>query len=379
MTELESKVNLGLHLGAGASDGYILEAQTVLDGTLEQSVQTTLDNLADTISSLETNVESDINTSIQKLAESSIASVEYDSDNKQIIFKNSDGDTLTTLDATDFIKDGMVSEVSYDSDTAILTITFNTDAGKDDIEVDMSSLIDIYTAGDGITIEDNEISVDYPLSETEYNWIAEQLFDELFTVSISSSSDNSNGHWFEGESYTVTFTLTCKYDGTLVDPTSISSSSTWTQTSTGTYTTTKTVTSSSSSVSTGTTTCYYSIGSKSTSGSWTSYKHSYIYLSTDEEFDTSLTIEQIEADENTITMNSSNNSISGDYTITITETGQYVYFIIASTCSLSSVTQLGLNYLQDGYTSFTDDSYGTYKVYRSSVSMSEGSQDITVS
>ena len=53
----------------------------------------------------------------------------------------------------------MVDNVEFDPETKILTITFNTDSGKEAITVDLSSLVDIYTAGNGIAIAENVISV----------------------------------------------------------------------------------------------------------------------------------------------------------------------------------------------------------------------------
>lgn len=44
---LTNEVTLGLHLGAGASDGYLVSAENVLDETKEQTVQATLDDMYD--------------------------------------------------------------------------------------------------------------------------------------------------------------------------------------------------------------------------------------------------------------------------------------------------------------------------------------------
>ena len=67
--------------------------------------------------------------------------IAYDSSNKVISLKDASGNILgTTIDATDFIKDGMVSDVSvYDSN---LVISFNTDAGKEDISIPLSHIFD---------------------------------------------------------------------------------------------------------------------------------------------------------------------------------------------------------------------------------------------
>ena len=52
------------------------------------------------------------------------------------------------IDTSDFIKDGMLQDAKYNSDNHILTLTFNTDSGKEAIPVDLSGLVDVYTADD---------------------------------------------------------------------------------------------------------------------------------------------------------------------------------------------------------------------------------------
>lgn len=72
--------------------------------------------------------------------------VEYDSQTKRINFKH--GNTIKKyIDATDFIKDGMVDDVEIatpesgdNSGVLCLVVTFNTDAGKEDIEIPISSI-----------------------------------------------------------------------------------------------------------------------------------------------------------------------------------------------------------------------------------------------
>lgn len=82
----------------------------------------------------------------------------YESDAKKINLTGIDGEVIATVDATAFIKDGMVQSVSFDSGTKKLTITFNTDSGAEPIEVDLTSLVDTYTAGNGISISGNVVS-----------------------------------------------------------------------------------------------------------------------------------------------------------------------------------------------------------------------------
>ena len=61
----------------------------------------------------------------------------YDSDNKAIIFKNG-VNVIATIDATGFIKDGMVSNVEILESN--LVITFNTDAGKEPISIALTDI-----------------------------------------------------------------------------------------------------------------------------------------------------------------------------------------------------------------------------------------------
>lgn len=87
-------------------------------------------------------------------------SLNYASNTKKIQLLGIDSQVVAEIDATAFIKDGMVNTISFDPETKILTITFNTDSGKDDIEVNMSELVDTYTEGNGITISGNVVSLE---------------------------------------------------------------------------------------------------------------------------------------------------------------------------------------------------------------------------
>lgn len=73
------------------------------------------------------------------------------------------GAEIATIPATDFIKDGMLQNVELKTASAeepvgeaqsgtFLVFTFNTDAGSNVINLDVTSLIDVYTAGDGISV-----------------------------------------------------------------------------------------------------------------------------------------------------------------------------------------------------------------------------------
>lgn len=76
---------------------------------------------------------------VEEYVQSSLVeSVEYDSANKRILFKNANNVAIEEIDATPFVKDGMVDNVSIAND--MLNIVFNTDAGKQAIDIPLSSI-----------------------------------------------------------------------------------------------------------------------------------------------------------------------------------------------------------------------------------------------
>ena len=102
--------------------------------------------------------------------------VSYNKYNKTICFYNQDSviddDLIATLDATDFVKDGMLntaelveatveSPVNGKTSGYFLKLTFNTDSGiTEPMYIDVSALIDIYTAdGQGLILQDKQFSL----------------------------------------------------------------------------------------------------------------------------------------------------------------------------------------------------------------------------
>lgn len=71
---------------------------------------------------------------------------------KAIKLVGKDGVVISEIDASAFIKDGMIQSVAFDTKTKHVTITFNTDAGREAIDVDLSTLVDTYKAGTGLSL-----------------------------------------------------------------------------------------------------------------------------------------------------------------------------------------------------------------------------------
>ena len=84
--------------------------------------------------------KSDGSITNKALASEAVYSGTYDSNSKKILLKNKANTTLAEIDATAFIKDGMVSQVEVSNGN--LVITFNTDAGKNPISVPISDIFD---------------------------------------------------------------------------------------------------------------------------------------------------------------------------------------------------------------------------------------------
>lgn len=120
-----------------------------------------------------TELETEFN---KKLEEDDIANffddAEYDSSAKTINFYH--GDTLKAqIDATDFVKDGMVDNVEVKTivDTAdtsvtvnVLAITFNADADKEEIDIPIADIFDAdnyYTKNETDALLDEKIDVDF--------------------------------------------------------------------------------------------------------------------------------------------------------------------------------------------------------------------------
>lgn len=80
-------------------------------------------------------------------------------ENKTItLYDETDKTVIATLDASDFIKDGMLNDVAYDASTNTLTFTWNTDAGITTDTVVLSDILDPYVAGAKIVIDGTTIS-----------------------------------------------------------------------------------------------------------------------------------------------------------------------------------------------------------------------------
>lgn len=95
---------------------------------------------------------------------SATVSLTYDSDTKKIQLLGKDDADLGSVDATPFIKDGMISEVDLVTNPEgqeagkYIMFKWNTDSGvSEPMYVAVTDLVDVYSKGDGIEIDSNNV------------------------------------------------------------------------------------------------------------------------------------------------------------------------------------------------------------------------------
>ena len=133
-----------------------------------------------------TNAETD-------LKRNTFANAEYVSSEKVIYLSNGFGEVIDSIDCTDFVIDGMVENVTLNGN--ILTITFNTDAGKQSIDIDLTEFINpqnYYTKAetDNIVNSAYTSAVTYVDSEIVSARTDSKAYTDSALVSAKTYTDN---------------------------------------------------------------------------------------------------------------------------------------------------------------------------------------------
>ena len=117
---------------------------------------------------------------------------------KAIKLVGKEGVVISEIDASAFIKDGMIKSVLFDTKTKHVTITFNTDAGHEAIDVDLSTLVDTYKAGTGLSLaNDGTFSVNTTTIATV------EKATELANAAEQAAKTHANGLKENIDAYTI--------------------------------------------------------------------------------------------------------------------------------------------------------------------------------
>ena len=152
-------VNASLALKANSADVYNkTEIDTKVTNinssiTAEQSRATTAEN----------KIKTDLTTEINKKV--ATVTIEKDSANDLQYHLIVDGEKTGDINIP---KDQFLSNVVYSSATKVITFTFETTTGTTTTDVNISDLIDTYTAGDGLVLTDGKFSVKKDVNTQSY-------------------------------------------------------------------------------------------------------------------------------------------------------------------------------------------------------------------
>lgn len=106
-----------------------------------------------------------------------------DSENSLMYHFNIGGESVATFSVP---PDKFLKSVSYDAGTRKLLFTFSTEEGEQEISVDMSSLVDTYTAGNGLNLSNSQFSVKVKSTEArlsaDSNGLSIDMSDILETI-----------------------------------------------------------------------------------------------------------------------------------------------------------------------------------------------------
>lgn len=124
------------------------------------------------------------------------------------------------VDATPFIKDGMLDNVAYNEATNTLTFTFNTDAGKEAVTVELTDILAPYTGstGDRVKVEvtDGVISADLIAGSIGKDYLDADVKASLALADTALQSHQDISHLATKEELNAAKTETANQDAVIL-------------------------------------------------------------------------------------------------------------------------------------------------------------------
>ena len=147
-----------------------------------------------------------IKTAVDTINGKKVSDVAYDNGNKKIYLTFADGTMSTGFDASEFVVDGMLDNVSFDNNTNEIKFVWNTSAEKTEIIVPLDKFVDQYTVSeDSISYlsisDDNKIHVivdksdNYgkTLATTEYvEAVGQTVYNAARSGAVNDAKDYTN-------------------------------------------------------------------------------------------------------------------------------------------------------------------------------------------
>lgn len=143
-------VDTKLNKKANSADVY---KKTEID-TKVTNINSSITNETNRATTAENKIKTDLTSELNKKV--ATVTIEKDSTNDLQYHLIVDGEKTGDINIP---KDQFLSNVVYSSATKVITFTFETSTGTKTTDVNISDLIDTYTAGDGLTLTDGKFSV----------------------------------------------------------------------------------------------------------------------------------------------------------------------------------------------------------------------------
>lgn len=152
-----------------AREGAVIEINSNVSAlseriSVEEQVRLSKDNELDVkINTLSGNVETSISNVVNEINNKKVNDVVYDNGNNVIKLIFADGSYSEGFDASEFVVDGMLDDVTFDQNTNEIKFVWNTSAGKTEFIVPLDKFVDQYSvADDSISFlkisDDNKVS-----------------------------------------------------------------------------------------------------------------------------------------------------------------------------------------------------------------------------
>ena len=193
LADADSKLDAAIKELAGVVEGLDSEADTKIDSIKDAAglsadykyVQNTeaahianATSLADADNKLDAAIKAVEDEFATFTGETAIVEVVYEG--QYIKLKNKKGEVTKGFDASAFIKDGMIDSVVHDASANTITITWNTDAGKEATVINLGDLVDVYVGDDKtVKVENNTISAITDQTDGLVSW---NTFVDMFTL-----------------------------------------------------------------------------------------------------------------------------------------------------------------------------------------------------